>query len=288
MALIKKLGAKKVVSTKPTLALPTEPNEPSSSLSDYSILLYGVKKGGKTSLASRFPDAFFLSLEPGTKALRVFQRDVRDWEEFVGYIDLLEKTKQFKTIIVDTIDLAYEYAWNYICKKKMIDHPRDENDYGATWKEIKNLFAQQCSRLLNLGRGVIFISHDMEKEIELRDGTKIHRVQPTMANQALAHIEAVVDVICNYGFEGKRRILTMDGNQNVVAGCRLEEHFIRAGGEPRVAGDRIITIDMGNSAQEAYDNFLRAFNNQQEVVDVTAVAKAKPGLKKPLVLKKGK
>jgi len=276
----KKSKTKEVEETD--LSLPDEPNEPSSSISDYSILLYGAKKIGKTSLAARFPDAFFLATEPGTKALRVFTRPVRTWKDFDGYIKLLEKKKHdFKTIVVDTIDNLYEYAFSHVCQKHMIKHPNEQNDYGATWKEITELFKNGVTRLLNLPRspGVIFVSHDTEKEIELRSGDKIDRVQPTMAKQAMSIVEAVVDVIVNYHYDGKRRFIRLDGAQDIVAGCRIEEHFIREGGEPRVGGDRIVSIPMGDTAQEAYDNFIKAFNNEQETVDPEHPPKEKKKLK---------
>lgn len=251
------------------LSLPTEENVPSSSLSDYSILLYGAKKIGKTSVAARFPGAFFLSTEPGTKALRVYSRPVTTWAEYEGYLKLLKGGKhEFKTVVVDTIDLLYEMAFSHVCKKKCIAHPNEENDFGATWKEITEKFKSGVMGLLNIPNlGVIFISHDVEKEIELRDGTKLDRVQPTMARQAMSVVEAVVDVIMNYHYTKSGRYIRLDGSHDTVAGCRIEEHFIRKGGKPRMAGDRIKSISMGLTAQEAYDNLMSAFNNEQESVD---------------------
>ena len=284
--------AKKAVAvvSKPKLelTLPTEANVPSDNLSDYSILLYGVKKGGKTSLAARFPNAFIMALEPGTKSLRVRYRDVPDWDHFVGYIDLLEKNhKGIDTVIVDTVDLAYEYIYKKTCTRLMIGSPTEENDFGATWDFIKSSFREQINRLLRMGVGVILISHDTEKEIELRDGSKIDRVQPTMSKQALSVVEALVDIIANYSFDGEDRILRLDGTQSLVAGCRLEEHFIRKGGKPNTAGDRILSIPMGRTSKEAFENFLAAFNNEQELT--TAKPEEEPEapvvVKKKLVLK---
>lgn len=260
------------------LSLPTERNVPSDDLGQYSILLYGAKKIGKTSFAARFPDAIFLSLEPGTKALSVFSRPVNSWDELIGYVELLEKDTKFRTVVIDTIDLGYEYAFEMICKKKMIAHPHEENDFGATWKEISEAFRKMVLRLINTGKGIIFISHDIEREIELRDGSKIDRVQPTMAKQAMSVVEALVDIICNYGYDGEKRVIRIDGSQSMVAGCRVEEHFVRKGGQPATPGDRILAIDMGRSAEEGYKNFIAAFNNEQLTVE--------PVVAKPTVVKK--
>jgi hypothetical protein len=261
------------------LTLPEEPNVPSSNLSDYTMLLFGAKKIGKTSLASRFPDAIFLALEPGTKALSVFSRPVHNYAELIEYVELLEKDTRFRTIVIDTIDIAYEYCFEYICKKHLINHPSEQDDFGATWGEIKAEFKKIVLKLMSLGKGVIFISHDTERAIELRDGTKIERVQPTMASQAMGVVEALVDIIMNYSYDGNDRILRIEGSHKLVAGCRIEEHFVRKGGAPRMPGDKIRAIHMGLTSQEAYDNFINAFNNEQEVTDPTEIPKSpKPAL----------
>jgi len=273
MALIKRIQAGKAAAPPPKpkldLSLPTEVNEPSDNIADYSVLIYGAKKIGKTSLCARFPNTFFMACEPGTKGLKVFTRPVRNWEEFLGYVDLLEKDKRFRTVVVDTIDLAYEYAFDYICRKKMIGHPSEEDDFGATWKEITAEFRKGVLRLIMMNKGVVFTSHDVEKEIELRDGTKIDRVQPTMAKSAMSVVEALVDIIMNYAYDGSKRILRLDGRQDLVAGNRAEQHFIRKGGDYNAPGDRVLTVSMGKTAEESYENLMAAFTNQQDSSDVT-------------------
>jgi hypothetical protein len=284
----KKLVKKPVTTIKEVFELPDEPNVPSNELQDYSILLYGAKKIGKTSITAHFEDAFFMSTEPGTKALRVYKVDIRTWKQFLGYVKVLEEQEgRFKTVIVDTIDLAYEYCFNHICKSKGVAHPSEMDDYGATWREIAQEFDGAVRRLLSMNRGVVFISHDTEKEIEKRDGSKLDRVQPTMARAAMAVVEAVVDIIANYYYDGTDRYLRIEGEEDVVSGCRLEEHFIRKGGEPRVGEDKIKVISMGKSAVESHTNFIKAFNNEQ--VEVDASVKTPPPKKKTfLIVKKAK
>jgi len=265
MVLVKKrVGAKnnskKTRRTKDSkLSLPTKLNTPSKDLRDYSFLLYGAKKIGKTSLASKFPGAFFLSCEPGTKALKVYQRPVNTWEEFLGYVDLIESgDHEFKNIVVDTADIAYKCAFSYICRQKVIEHPSDENDYGKTWDEIEQEFGRAALRLIRAPYGVIFISHDTEKEIETREGDTVCRVQPTMDKRAMKVLEAVVDIIGNYAYSAGERVLHIDGTEEMVAGCRIEDYFLQTNGK------RVKSIPMGNSSQEAYDNLIQAFSNKQE------------------------
>lgn len=267
--------------TTPAYVLPTEPNEPSSELGSYSMLIYGRKKIGKTSLSSEFPNAFIISCEPGAKALRVFKSEIRDWKTACLCIDAVVRSPKFDTIVVDTVDLLYDFIFDEVCTKQMIEHPNDENDFGATWRKIRKSFRQQIQKLLTCGKGVIFLSHDTEKEQEDREGGKFDRIQPTMAKQAMEEIEGVVDLIGLYDYDGEKRVLRVAGDQFMVAGCRCKENFVRKGGDPGVEADRVRVIDMGNSSQESYSNFVKAFNNEQVLVGLPVVEKVKKVLTKP-------
>lgn len=254
-----------------------EMNEPSHRLQDWSFLIFGEKKIGKTALAARFPGAYFLSLEPGARAQRVRYSEVPDWDHFVAYIDLLvAENDPDITIVVDVIDLGYEMIYSKICKALKIDSPTEENDYGATWRKIKSMFREQIIRILNTRGGKVFLSHDAEKEVELRDGTKVERVQPTMGKQAMGEVVGLVDVIGCYAFDGEDRVLHIKGHQRLVAGSRLEENFVVKGRAPRVAGNYVTAIPMGSSPTESFANLDAAFNNLQETADGKAPPAKKP------------
>jgi hypothetical protein len=250
------------------LKLMTEDTVPPTSLRSYSILLFGAKKIGKTTICSKFPNPYFLCTEVGTKALRVRKSDCFDWDHFVGYTDLLcQEADPERTVVVDTIDKAYDFIYDKTCKALCIDSPTEEKDFGATWKKIRRTFGEQVERLCSLPGGVIFLSHETEKEIELLDGSKIERVQPTMSKQALSEVEGIVDVIGYYGYQGSQRVLRLDGDQTLVAGCRLEENFLIKGGSPGVPGDQVLRVPMGESSQQSYNNLMRAFDNAQTTQD---------------------
>lgn len=270
------------------LTLAEEASAPSDNLSDYSILLFGAKGIGKTDLAAQFDSPYFLSLEPGTGGLRVRGSFVPDWSHFVGYVSLLDKRIRSKgdigTVVVDVVDLAYDYIYDHICKALMIESPTEENDFGATWRKIRKMFREQILKILAMPCGKIFLSHDTEKEVELRDGTKVDRIQPTMSKQALQEVEGLVDLVGNYYFNGEQRFLRIDGSQTMVAKCRLKEHFLRTSGKPGTPGDRIKVIPMGLSAEQAYENLILAFNNEQARPDPS---QEEPTAKK-MVLKKRK
>jgi hypothetical protein len=240
------------------LSLPDKPSTPSSNLSDFILLIHGFKKIGKTTLASKFPEAFFLCFEPGTKSLSVFKREPRSWEEFISYVDLLEGTDKFKTVVIDTVDEAYEMCFDYCCRKYNMEHPGDE-EWGKGWKYISKELSAQFGRLFRLGRGVILISHSKEKEVKPRYGRKYTRIEPTLGGQAAKYFEGITDIWAYYCFSPKgNRMLILEGDQLIAAGRRMEENFITSKGE------RVISIPMGKSSTEAYQNFLTAFHNKQK------------------------
>lgn len=254
------------------LTLPTERSEPKDKLQDYSILLYGMKKIGKTTLSSMFPKALFLFCEPGGKALSVYGRPVRNWKEFKSYVKLVCKSKEFENIIIDTADYAYDYCADYICKKLVIDHPSDE-DWGKGWKAVKTEMALEVNRLLHSGKGVIFISHSRDEEIKKHNGGTFNKTSSTLSKQAKELLEGLVDIWAYYTYEGEKRVLIIRGDDYVDAGHRVEGRFQYTDGTP------VRKVPMGNSKEEAYKNLVAAFDNELP----------KPKLKKKLkVVKKTK
>lgn len=257
------------------LKLPGKRSVPSTTLQDYSILIYGKKKIGKSSLAAQFPDTLFFMCEPGGKALEIFQVPIRTWEEFEGYVDLFIKDDRFKTGVIDTADLSYEYCLQSVCDKLVIDHPSDEA-YGKGWKAVKKEYTRVINKLLHSGKGVIFISHSKDEEIKGRRNDSYHKVVSSMPGQAKDVLEGLIDIWVNFDYEGKRRYLVIQGNDEIDAGHRLRDNF------KYPDGTRVERVNMGTSPAEGYANFLAAFSNHPS----DESGKKKKKKKKRLTLKK--
>jgi len=246
---------KKVAPAAPVLTLPDEPTVPVGELGRYSMLLYGLEKIGKTSLAAQFPEAFFLLCEPGGKALSLFSREVKNWGQFKTYLDLLDKNPtRFGTVVVDTVDLAFKYCEEYMLRKLGIVHESDE-EWGKGWSLVRNEFAMTMARIINGPRGTIFISHATEKKLKRRDGRSSDRIVPTMPNQARQVLEPMVDIWAYYQYsDGGKRILTIRGDDFIAAGHRVKEHFVG-----------VTDVSMGDSPEEGYRNYVAAFNKTAPV-----------------------
>jgi hypothetical protein len=257
---VKTTALKSVPNTTAGFTLASELSQPSDVLQDYSILLFGEKKIGKTTLASMFDRAYFLSTEPGTKALAVFKSDIHDWRSFRAAVKALRKDRTYRTTVVDTVDLAYKMCEKYVCDQLGIEHV-SEADWGKGWAGVREEFESTLRDLIAApGKGTILISHAVEKEIKRRDGSKYDRIQPTMANIARDISEAMVDIWAYFSYDGDRRTLTIRGDDHITAGHRLQTRF-------RYKGKEVVTIDMGQSKEEAYRNFLLAFDNKYPIPD---------------------
>ena len=235
------------------LILPSEKSKPKINLKEYIILLYGRAKVGKTTLAAQFDSPLFLMFEPGGRSLELYQIQMKSWKTFKNSIKALEeKPKEFKTVVLDTIDSAYEMCMHYVCAEMGIDHPQDEG-YGKGWSAVDKEFSNTMSKLGMLNRGVILISHTKDKDIEQPDGTIKEMTGPSIANQGMKWVDRNCDLFAYYYYgKNNMRYLRVKGTDNIVSGNRIENHFIG-----------ISKIWAGKSAKETYENFVAAFNNKK-------------------------
>jgi len=263
----------KMKATDTEILLPTVKSLPSENLGAYSMLLYGEKKIGKTSMASMFPEALFCMFEPGGKALSIYQIPIKRWEDFLSVLRLLKKDKKFKTIIIDPVDIAYVLCLQYVCKRLGIEHPSDE-EWGKGWQAVREEFTMRFNDLLELDKGVILISHAADKEIKTRLGKSYHKVMATMPGQAREALEGIVDIWVYYCYQGRKRTIILGGDDHIGAGHRLKGKFKYSNGES------ITEIPAGNSEEEAYRNFIDGFHNRLSKKEVNVE-------KKKLILKKG-
>ncbi len=218
------------------MKLPTQRKEIEKDISRYSVLVYGQPKVGKTTLLSSWPDVIFLTTEPGTRGISIFEIECPTWKRMLHAVDALEaETGRFKTVVIDTVDEAYNSCLDYTCKRLGIDHPGEDaqgrEDWGKSWREVRNEFTNVIQRILRTGRGLAFTSHAREAEIRVRfTGDKYTRIVPSMSGQARGVIEALVDIILYAEHvkdaDGKpQRVLICVGDETVWAGARPPAQF---------------------------------------------------------------
>ena len=271
-----KVAAKKVEPI--SVDLPTIKSAPISDLGKAVILISGEKKIGKTSLTAQFGQNLNLSYEIGYKGLSIFQVDIPDWETSRAVVRKLRKDKTFSTLTVDTADMAFKKMEKFVLKKHGIEHP-SELEWGKGWAALRQEFEDYIDALTHTGKGVILLSHTQEKEVRTRDGESYDRIMATVPKAGREIIEGLVDIWAHYGYEGKRRVLTIRGDDHISAGHRFERRFKTPDGR------FVRRIDMGRSAAEGYKNFMACWNNQyvpddeEDIEDVPKKSKSKFKLK---------
>ncbi len=182
------------------MALPTMKTVPKTDLVDLSVLLYGQSKIGKSTWAAGADNAIFLACEAGLNSLDVYQVPITTCKKSTGWSklsvacgELATQEHNFSTIVIDTIDLAYKFCTEHVCKKNGIKHPSDL-DYGKGFGLVNNEFERFLTRLSHLPIGLILISHSVEREV-MHKGIKRNKVIPTLPGKAAEIVMGLVDLI---------------------------------------------------------------------------------------------
>jgi len=193
------------------------------------FLVYGQEGIGKTTLLSQEPGVLFLTTEPGTRGMRIYENRITSWRQIKSLVKQLQATDRFPCVVLDTVDVAYDLCLDYVCQKLSIPYPgQDESgreDYGKSWKAVKKEFMSIVFALINSGRGVRFISHYTESEVQAKSGGKYTRIVPSMGKQARLILTALADFVfyCEKvrGPNGEvQRVIFTQGDETIFAKAR--------------------------------------------------------------------
>lgn len=176
------------------VTLPSEKTKPTFELSSKTILVYGPPKIGKSTFASKFPNALFLECEPGLNQLEVFKVPTYSWADFLAACKLVAAGDHpFKTVVIDTVDNAFKYCSDAICAKHEIEYEGDL-DHGKGWAFVKNEWHRVLTRLASLPYGLVLISHAVDKQVKTRTD-EYTKTQPSLPDRARNVVLGLVDMI---------------------------------------------------------------------------------------------
>lgn len=210
--------------------LSLKPHKVSQDLSGYITYIYGRPKTGKTTLATQAPNALLLAFERGYNALPgVIAQDITSWSEMRQVYRELKKPEvkeRFKTLVVDTVDIASDLCQKYICNQNGIETLGDLG-YGKGWSAFKSEFDEVFRGLTQLGYAVIFISHAKEQTIkDERTQVEVTKILPTVQSSSNAIIENMADI---YGYAHQSSVQDEDGRYRVVLTLRSNDDSVRCG-----------------------------------------------------------
>lgn len=182
-----------------------QPNKVSRNLAGYTVLFYGDPKTGKTTIASKFPKALLLAFEKGYMAIPgIMAQPINNWSEFKKVLKQLKDDKakeMFETIIMDTGDIGYDYVVDYTCANA----PRKDGGYGVDslgdipfgkgYGMAEKEFDESLRSIVQMGYGLVIISHAVDRTVTDADGSEYSRIMPTMDKRALKVASRMTDII---------------------------------------------------------------------------------------------
>jgi hypothetical protein len=241
--------------------LAIQPHKVSRDLSGYITFIYGPAKCGKTTFGSKMPGALLLAFERGYNALPgVMAQDITSWGEMKQVMRELKKPEVkevFKSIIVDTADIAADMCQKYICSQLGIDNIGDGGWATNGWAKYKKEFEDVFRTLAQLGYAVVFLSHDKEKTIKPQNSNEYQQIGSSMQSSALSIIENMSDII------GYAHPKVKDGMTDMVLTLRSNDNSIRCGCRFRYITPEIpFTYDaLTKALNEAIDKEAMETNN---------------------------
>lgn len=220
-----------------TMLLPKKDRRNIDKIAKKVIWIYGAPFSGKTFLANKFPDPLMLNTDGNIRFVDAPYIAIKDqvtvegritkrkpaWEVFKEVIDELEKKQNdFKTIVVDLLEDAYEYCRAYEYGELGIDHESDAG-FGKGYDIVRKEFLDNIKRLTNLDyENIILISHeDASKNITSKSGSSLTTIRPNIQEKLASKIAGMVDIVGRVVADGDNRILSFKSNELIFGGGRL-------------------------------------------------------------------
>ena len=142
------------------------------------LCIYGQPGIGKTTFAAGFPDSIFFDLDRGSEAVSVrhFPMVITDefarqcqrqkipptrWSLFQRGLHYVIEKKAAQTIVIDTIDAAYQLAFDHYCFVHKVESPEDDLRASMRiWGRINAAVARLIHRCRDHAGSVVFLSQE--------------------------------------------------------------------------------------------------------------------------------
>lgn len=256
-----------------TIDIAEKPSVISHNPLDFSYLIYGPKKTGKTDFSSMFggdhESTYCLMYEKTARHLSIRQTLIDDeydeegklevpaWLKGEAYLEyLITNPGNIKVICFDGLKAGYDKAFSQGCREGGFSHPALQSQGGLGWDKIKKTFYRFVDRLIGSNFGVVFNCHDIALTLDTALGSR-SQIIPNLPTYADDFVRHKVDNVFYFHIREKKRWLQLRSDGVVYAACAHKENFLTPDGQP------IWLIPMGDSAEEGYRNFIQAFNNKQ-------------------------
>ena len=204
-----------------------QPTKISRDLKGKFVLIYGLPKTGKTSLATRWPKSLLLAFEKGYNALSgIMALDVPNWttmKETLRELRKKEIQERFDNVVIDTSSIAWDRCAEYICQQNNI---KDLTDlaWGKGTKACAKEFEKMWREISMLGYGLVFLAHAEEKTPFGSNDDSQTYIAPMLDKRPYRILNGMVDVIACIDVDGEtgERYLQLRSTPKIFAGSRFK------------------------------------------------------------------
>lgn len=205
-----------------------QPHKVSRDLSGYITYIYGPGGAGKTTFGVATPKPLLLAFERGYNALPgVMAQDVTTWGEMKQVLRQLkdpEVKEAFKTVIVDTVDVASQLCEKYICTQLEIENIGDGGWSKNGWAKVKKEWETVFREIAMLGYALVFISHSKDKTFTRKDGSTYNQIVPSCSTAYNEIIRNMSDIECYIDINNNVRTLILRSpDDSVECKCRFAQ-----------------------------------------------------------------
>lgn len=245
------------------------------------VILHGVEKIGKTSMAAHAPKPIFLMARGETGLLTLIDAGIvpempyfpecQTWDDLLGGIETLTTEKhEYKTLVVDTLNGAERLCHEYVCGR----------DYGGRWGKdgftsynagyevaLADWRQLLCAldRLRELkGMSIFCLAHTRIKPFRNPLGADYDRFAPELHDKTWGMSHKWADIILFADFETWTKE-EKGARPKGLGGTGRILHTTRSAAWD--AGNRHNLppeISMGNNGKEAWTNFVTALKSAKE------------------------
>lgn len=264
---------------------------------DHVFLLYGESGAGKTSTLSKIPGAYIIQCDPNRKGLAVRQTNIPDiplkkqianpleytpWDVVEATLEKILQDDSVDCVIFDNMSNLYNFAMNHYCAKKRVQSLQEINDYGASWTAVDRMYCDWFSAIVDSDRGLGFICHQKEREIQLAGGGSTIQIVPDVPNRMFQAIRYYTNFVFYLGFDhnGNRVVTVRNDSDDIYHKCCTDEdtpRFFDPEGKP------VHRIPAGGSPGECWANIQKSWNNELHDVDYEPPKPKKKNFKKKVL-----
>lgn len=187
-------------------------------------VIWGQPGVGKTTLASKFPNPWFIDIEKSTAWMPELRQ--RQWERPKTWDEILNQIKRFKqelpgdTLIIDSIDwMEAKYIEKY-------GSPGGQNDYGKSYNEMDKMFRRvldELTEISEMGTHVVLTAHFDIKDVS----------DPDQLTAYSKYVLKMQKKTCSATLEWGDQILFLRFRDTVISGDNKGKKGKAVGGQTR-------------------------------------------------------